>query len=63
MRCKKGFTLVEMAVVIAIILILSGIISLAIVQAINRANQTSEKAESHYSDNYDEAKSQVDDLR
>ena len=44
---KKGFTLVEMMLVVAIILILAGILTAGIFSYISKANTAASKVESH----------------
>jgi prepilin-type N-terminal cleavage/methylation domain-containing protein len=63
MKNKKGFTLVEMVVVIGIIVILSGAISVTIVNNVQQSENVKANVELHYSDGYNEAKAQVIALR
>ncbi len=63
MKSKRGFTLVEMVVVIAVILIITGVSSLTVIEAVGRANTAKDVTELHYSTDYEVARVQVDGLR
>ena len=50
---KKGFTLSEMLIVIAIIVILSGATMIGVVSAVNKAKQNAAKLEENNGDNFE----------
>ena len=63
MRNNKGFTLIEMIVVLAVVVIITGVTSLTVVQSINQATVAKDAAELHYGNVYNEARAQVEILR
>ncbi|MBN1892737.1 MAG: type II secretion system protein [Clostridiales bacterium] len=63
MKKRKGFTLLEMVVVIAVVTIMTGAVTITVIQSVNRAQTASLAAEEHYAVKYDEARAQVDALR
>ncbi len=59
MKNNKGFTLIEMLVVVGIIVILTGAVAISIVQNVQKSRDIKTKVELHYTDGYNNAKAQV----